>query len=277
MNRAYVNTHSDETISMYFKDIKKSELLTPDEEVDLAIRIKEGDQEAIDTLVESNLKFVISVAKEYQGKGLTLNDLINEGNYGLIKAATRYDHTRGFRFISYAVWWIRQSILQSLNDNSRTIRFPSNIINKISSSKKEYDRFEFENERPADFVDFLDDDSVIDISVLPSCSSFNVIINDNGGELLDLIGDSSGTTEPTFDDSENIVKKELNGMLSNLSNREREIVECYFGVNKDFDTMTLETIGEKHNLTKERIRQIKEKALKKLRHNSENLFDIVNA
>ena len=276
MNRRYVNTTSDDTITKYFKDLNKTSLLTAEEEVALAIRIKDGDQEAIDTLVESNLKFVISIAKEYQGKGLPLNDLISEGNFGLTKAATRYDHTRGFKFISYAVWWIRQSILQSLNDNSRTIRFPSNIINKIYHSKKELEKFQFENEREADVVDFFDNSDVIDISSLPTCTSFNTIINDNGGELLELIEDTSGTTQPYDNDSELIIKKELNNILGDLSDREREIIECYFGVNKEFDTMTLETIGEKYGLTKERIRQIKEKAIKKLRHNSENLFDMLN-
>ena len=140
MSKAYVNFNGDDSISKYFKEIRKSDLLSPDEEVELAKRIQEGDKEATDKLVNSNLKFVISIAKEYQGQGLSLSDLISEGNLGLVKAATRFDHTRGFRFISYAVWWIKQSIIQSLNDNARIIRLPSNVITKISNMKKEIEK-----------------------------------------------------------------------------------------------------------------------------------------
>ena len=136
MSKKFVNYTTEDTISKYFKDVKKTNTLTPDQEVELAVRIKNGDKSAIDELVTANLKFVISVAKEYQGQGLTLSDLINEGNYGLIKAATRFDHTRGFKFISYAVWWIKQSIMQSLNEHSRTVRLPTNVINKLSKINK---------------------------------------------------------------------------------------------------------------------------------------------
>jgi RNA polymerase sigma factor (sigma-70 family) len=147
MSKKFVNFDTDDSISKYFKDVRKSVILTPKEEVELAKKINEGDQSAIDKLVNANLKFVVSIAKEYQGQGLSLSDLINEGNYGLIKAATRFDHKKGFRFISYAVWWVKQSIIQSLNDNARMVRLPANVISKISYLKKEIAKFENENER----------------------------------------------------------------------------------------------------------------------------------
>jgi RNA polymerase primary sigma factor len=271
-----MNINDDSRIGNYFKDIRRTSLITPEEEVELAIRIKGGDQRAINKLVESNLKFVISIAKEYQGQGLTLGDLINEGNLGLVKAATRFDHTRGFRFISYAVWWVKQSIKQSLNDNSRTIRLPSNVINKLTVSKREYDKFEFENEREATYADFLDDDNVLDISRLPKCGSLNEMVNEDGNELQQLIEDKSIPVDDAFLDNTTMIKNELDVMLNTLSDREKEIIECYYGVNKNFEHMSLEVIGEKYDLTKERIRQIKEKALRKLRHNAHNLFDILN-
>lgn len=277
MNKTYVNTSTDENISKYFKDIKQTNFLTSEKEVELAEKIKEGNQEALEELVTANLKFVITIAKEYQGQGIPLSDLISEGNCGLVKAATRFDPTRGFRFISYAVWWVRQAILQSLNDDSRTIRYPSNVINKIYQTKKELERFELENEREADYVDFMDDDSFVNIASLPKCSSLNHIITESGNELSELIEDKSIDTDDMFDETNTTINAELENILSQLDDREREIIECYFGLNKNYENMTLEVIGEKHNLTKERIRQIKEKALKKLRHNAENLFDIINA
>lgn len=277
MTKVYVNVSGDDSISKYFKDVRKSELLTSEEEVNLAIRIKNGDDKAIEILVNSNLKFVISVAKEYQGQGLALPDLINEGNYGLIKAATRYDHTRGFRFISYAVWWIKQSIIQSLNENSRTIRLPSNVISKVSSTRKEIERFKLENEREPIYGDLFDDDgNLIDILSTPRCTSLNQTINDEGDELYLLLEDKDALKEEKFYDVDERVKYEIDKVLSSLSDREREIVECYYGINKDFDSMTLEAIGDKYNLTKERIRQIKEKAIRKIRHNAHGLFDALN-
>ena len=277
MNKTYVNTSTDENISKYFKDIKQTNFLTSEKEVELAEKIKEGNQEALEELVTANLKFVITIAKEYQGQGIPLSDLISEGNCGLVKAATRFDPTRGFRFISYAVWWVRQAILQSLNDDSRTIRYPSNVINKIYQTKKELERFELENEREADYVDFMDDDSFVNIASLPKCSSLNHIITESGNELSELIEDKSIDTDDMFDETNTTINAELENILSQLDDREREIIECYFGLNKNYENMTLEVIGEKYDLTKERIRQIKEKALKKLRHNAENLFDIINA
>jgi RNA polymerase primary sigma factor len=158
MSRKYVNFDVEDNIGKYFKDVRKSIILTPNEEIKLAERIKEGDEKAVELLVNANLKFVISVAKEYQNQGLPLSDLISEGNYGLIKAAKRFDHEKGFRFISYAVWWIRQSILQSLNDNARMVRLPANIINKITYLNKEISKFEFLNEREPVYGEIFDKD-----------------------------------------------------------------------------------------------------------------------
>ena len=161
MNRKFVTFDTEDSIAKYFKDVRKSVILTPDEEVELAKKIKKGDAKAIDKLVKANLKFVISIAKDYQNQGLPLSDLISEGNYGLIKAANRFDHKRGFRFISYAVWWIRQSILQSLNDNARMVRLPANIINKLSYLNKEIAKFEHANEREPIYGEIFDKDKEV--------------------------------------------------------------------------------------------------------------------
>lgn len=269
MSKKFVNYSTDDTISKYFKEIKKSKSLTPEQEVELAKRIKKGDQLAVDELVSANLKFVISIAKEYQGQGLTLSDLISEGNLGLIKAATRFDHTKGFKFISYAVWWVKQSIIQSLNDNSRVVRLPANIINKISKLNKEFGNGEDnENELMSEISEF-------DASLLnyPKTSSLNQSVNEDGGEIIDLIIGDEIQTEPEISD---IVKNELNNILSVLDERERMIIESYFGINSNHDGMTLEAIGDKYDLTKERIRQIKEKAIRKLRHNTKKLQTLIN-
>ena len=275
MSRKYVNFDVEDNIGKYFKDVRKSIVLTPKEEVKLAERIKEGDEKAVDLLVNANLKFVISIAKEYQNQGLPLSDLISEGNYGLVKAAKRFDHEKGFRFISYAVWWIRQSILQSLNDNARIVRLPANIINKITYLNKEIAKFEFINEREPVYGEIFDKDKeVMDLVYYPKCLSLNETINEDGDELIELI--------PNQDDDENTleidnkVKDELQKTLSVLDEREREIIENYFGINTHFEPMTLEAIGEKYGLTKERIRQIKEKAIRKLRHNANDLYSLMN-
>jgi len=275
MSKIYVDVTDRDSISKYFKDVRKNKLLTPEEEVNLAIRIKSGDETAIDELVSSNLKFVVSIAKEYQGQGLLLSDLISEGNLGLVKAATRYDHTRGFLFISYAVHWIRQSIIQSLNDNSRTIRLPTNVIQKLSQSRKKIDKFEFENERKYVNGD-IEDDDVINILDLPNCGSLNETINEEGGELYEILEDKNSLKEDNFYDVDERVKSELEYSLSLLSDRERDIVECYFGINRSYEAMTLEAIGDKFKITKERVRQIKEKAIRKLKHNSNGIFDALN-
>tara|TARA_Y100000389_G_scaffold135643_1_gene133153 strand:+ start:85 stop:918 length:834 start_codon:yes stop_codon:yes gene_type:complete len=276
MSKTYVNFNGDDSISKYFKDVRKSEVLTSEEEVNLAIKIKEGDETAIDKLVEANLKFVISIAKDYQGQGLSLSDLISEGNFGLIKAANRYDHTRGFRFISYAVHWIRQSIIQSLNDNSRIIRLPTNVIAKISQMKKQIEGFKFDNEREPTNEELKENENFVDIFALPKCSSYNEIINDEGNELYEILEDKSLDKKDSFYDVDDRVKEELNSVLSLLNERERDIIESYYGINKNYESMTLEAIGEKFGITKERVRQIKEKAIRKVRHNAHGLFDALN-
>ena len=208
MRKAYVNFNGDDSISKYFKEIRKSDLLSPDEEVELAKRIQEGDKSATDKLVNSNLKFVISIAKEYQGQGLSLSDLISEGNLGLVKAASRFDHTRGFRFISYAVWWIKQSIIQSLNDNARVIRLPSNVITKISNMKKEIEKNQFLEDRDILIEEMKDSDNFVDLSKIPSCGSIKEVINDEGNELHEVIEDKSNLRETCIYDIEEKVKDE---------------------------------------------------------------------
>lgn len=274
MSKNYVDFEEDNSLSKYFKDVRKSVLITPNEEVTLAKRIQEGDSKAVDELVEANLKFVISIAKEYQNQGLSLADLISEGNYGLVKAASRFDHTRGFRFISYAVWWIKQAIILGLNENARTVRLPANVINKLYHLKREIEKFEFENEREPIYGEILDSNNeAVELFTYPKCSSLNHVINEDGDEVIDVIVIKED--EPVFviDDR---VKDEISKTLEILDERERNIIESYYGINTDCEPMTLEAIGERYSLTKERIRQIKEKALRKLRHNAHDLYSLIH-
>ncbi len=275
MNKKFINYDAEDSISKYFKDVRKSVILTPEEEVELAKRIKEGDDIALNKLVTANLKFVVSIAKEYQNQGLPLSDLINEGNYGLIKAANRFDHTRGFRFISYAVWWIKQSILQSLNDNARMIRLPANVINKLNYLNKEIAKFEHENEREPVYGEIFDkDDVVMNLLHYPKCFSLNETINEEGDELIQLIASEPEDENQIIVDTR--IKNQLNKTLVVLDDRERDIIENYFGIDRDAEPMTLEAIGEKYDLTKERIRQIKEKAIRKLRYNANDLHTLLH-
>ena len=270
MINKFVNFDDEESLVKYFKEVKKSTILTPDEEVNIAKEIKAGNLEAIDIRVKANLKFVVSIAKEYQNQGLPLADLISEGNYGLIKAATRFDYTRGFRFISYAVWWIKQSIIQGLNDNARMVRLPANVINKLNSLKKEIEKFEFENEREPMYGEIIDENSeAVDLTLYTRCTSLNETINEDGDEIIDLISETIDENKIVVDDR---LKEKINETLSVLDTREKIIVENYYGINTDCEPMTLEAIGEKFSLTKERIRQIKSRALRKLRNNSHNLY-----
>lgn len=266
-NKRFIET-SEDSISNYLKEVRKIDLITADEEVVLAKKILKGDDIALNKLVNSNLRFVISVAKEYQGQGVPLVDLISEGNYGLIKAAKRFDYTKGFRFISYAVWWVKQSILQSLCENSRTVRLPVNIVNQLSKVKKEMARFEQENQRQVTNND-------MDLTVLshPTCSSLNEKINEDGDEVLDLVEDKTFEKPDSNILTEEVLKNELDKTLSILSDREKRIIDMYFGI--DGGSLTLEQIGDEFGLTKERIRQIKEKALRKLKNNCDNLFEFV--
>lgn len=275
MSKKFVNFDTDDVVAKYFKDIRKSVVLAPFEENELAKKIKAGDKNALDKLINANLKFVISVAKEYQGKGLPLADLINDGNHGLIKAAHRFDHRKGFKFISYAVWWIRQSILLGLSENARLVRLPANVIHRISKLSKEIAKFESQNEREPIYGEILDENyEPIPMTTYPKHTSLNEIISEEGDELIELISEeiSEDTKYEVTDD----IKIKINEALSVLSDREKEIVECYFGINIESEPMTLEAIGERFSLTKERIRQIKEKAIRKLRHNAHDLFSLIN-
>jgi RNA polymerase primary sigma factor len=277
MRKKYVNFEGDDSISKYFKDVRKSKVLTQDEEIVLAKRIRKGDKKAINELVNANLKFVVSIAKDYQGKGLPLSDLISEGNYGLIKAANKFDHKKGFRFISYAVWWVKQSIMQSLNDNARMVRLPSNVINNLTKLNKEIAKFEFINERiPVTGEIFDKDNDIIDVTFYHKCSSLNDIINEDGDELIELIPCESDIDVEDKIVTDKRIKDVLIKTLNVLDEREREIIQSYFGVNTDLEPMTLEGIGDKYNLTKERIRQIKEKAIRKIRHNAHDLYSLMN-
>jgi RNA polymerase primary sigma factor len=264
-NKKFIET-SEDSISNYLKEVRKLDLITPEEEVVLAEKIAQGDKKALDKLVNANLRFVISVAKEYQGQGVPLVDLISEGNYGLIKAATKFDHTKGFRFISYAVWWVKQSILQCLSDNARTVRLPVNIVNQLMKVKKELAQFEQENEREA-----TDNDMDLAVLLHPTCGSLNDKINEDGDEVIDLVSDDTFIRPDEDFYGEEILKSELEKTLSVLSERERAIINMYFGI--DGHPMTLEQIGDEFDLTKERIRQIKEKSLRKLKNNCVNLFE----
>lgn len=266
--KRFIDT-TEESISKYLKDVRKLDMLTPEEEISLSERIQQGDKLASEKLIQSNLRFVISVAKEYQNQGLPLADLIAEGNVGLIKAAQKFDPTRGFRFISYAVWWIKQSIIQSLNDHSRTVRLPVNVTNNISKLKKEMSSFEQKNGRKPN-------DGEMELGMLnqPFCTSLNETINEDGDEMVDIIADNSfDKPDESFQKPSELLKIELDKALSVLSEREKTIIELYFGLNGT--PLTLEEIGEDYSLTKERIRQIKEKALRKLRNKSKNLFEFV--
>lgn len=275
--KRFIDT-SDESISRYLKEVRKIDMLTPEQEVELALKVQEGDMVATEKLVTANLRFVISIAKEYQGQGLPLADLINEGNFGLIKAAQKFDPSRGFRFISYAVWWVKQSIIQSLNDNARTVRLPVNVTNNIAKLKKEISKFEQEHGRMPTEKDVKDEKTgeLWDLTSLnqPTCSSLNATINEDGDEMIDIIEDESfEKPDESFEKPKDMLKTELENTLSILSERERKIIELYFGLGGT--PLTLEEIGEDYGLTKERIRQIKEKALRKLRNKSKNLFEFI--
>lgn len=265
MKNNYIDLTED-SLNLYLKDVRKNEIITIDEEIKLAKRIKLGDQKALDKLVKSNLRFVIKVAKQYQNQGLPIADLISEGNYGLIIAAKKFDYTKGFRFISYAIWWIKQSILQSLSDNSRTIRLPGNIINKLSIIKKQIEFFEKENNR-------LPQNGEIEVINIPTTTSFNIPINEDGDEMINLFENDFFRSPDIFIEEEEYLKaKELSKALNGLSKREVEIINCYYGINGE--SMTLEMIGDELKLTKERVRQIKESAIRKIRNNIGGVFNI---
>jgi RNA polymerase primary sigma factor len=254
---------NQEEIAVYLKDIRRIRVMTPDRERELAKRmlspdVTEQEKEQIQQeLLEGNLRFVITVSKQYQNQGLDLSDLIAEGNYGLMKAIENFDWSKGLRFISYAVWWVRQSILQSLNENARTIRLPVNVVQELHRAKKELDSAGVE--LPEKFA------------TLPYTINLDNPLNEEGDTLLDILNNPNAELADVNLSTEDTLKKKLLEMLDVLDNRERVIIEDYFGLTGN--TRTLEDIGGDFSLTKERVRQIKEKALRKLRNETSSLFD----
>lgn len=266
-------TRESQSLDKYLQEIGKVDLLTPEDEIQLAIRIRKGDRSAFEQLTKANLRFVVSVAKQFQNQGLSLGDLINEGNLGLIKAAKRFDETRGFKFISYAVWWIRQSILQALAEQSRIVRLPLNRVGALNKIGKAYSSLEQEYERepsPAELAKELEMD-VNEVSDALKISDRHVsmdapFIQGEENRLLDVI-ENDELPAPDYLLMNESLTVEINRILSTLSDREAEVIKLYFGLNKEH-SLTLEEIGERFNLTRERVRQIKEKAIRRLRHAS---------
>ncbi|MDC0652502.1 RNA polymerase sigma factor RpoD/SigA, partial [Flavobacteriaceae bacterium] len=268
-----VTNRETASLDKYLQEIGKVDLITADEEVELAQRIKAGDQIALEKLTKANLRFVVSVAKQYQNQGLTLPDLINEGNLGLIKAAKRFDETRGFKFISYAVWWIRQSILQALAEQSRIVRLPLNKIGSINKINKMFAFLEQENERPPSAEEIAKklDMTVNDVKESMKNSGRHVsmdapLIEGEDSNLYDVLnsGESPNPDRKLLHES---LRIEINRALETLTPREADVVKLYFGLG-EHQPMTLEEIGETFDLTRERVRQIKEKAIRRLKHTS---------
>jgi len=264
---------SSGSISMYLAEIGRYDPLAPEKEVELAIKIQNNDERAMKELVEANLRFVVSVAKKYQGNGLSLADIINEGNMGLIKAAKRFDHTRGFKFISYAVWWIRQSILQALAEHSRIVRLPLNRVGTISKINKAAERLEQEFERSprADQLARQLEMKPHEVNDAQRISrrhhSLDTPFSDEDKNcLLDVIPDGA-TEEPDKELQMDSLQEEVSAALDTLKDREKEVIRMYFGIGQSY-ALTLNEIGEEFGLTRERVRQIKEKAIRRLRHRS---------
>ena len=265
-----ITSRGSEALERYLQDISKEEMVSTDEEVELAKRIRQGDKNALERLVKANLRFVVSVAKQYQGQGLELTDLINEGNVGLINAAMKFDETRGFKFISYAVWWVRQSILQALADKSRLVRLPLNQIGYVSKVNHFYHDFMQKNNRAPSLDEVADalgmEKSKVNAALLTSGKHISMtapLIADEDSCLLDLLtNDDKGNADSSLiSDS---LKEEVHHALDLLPERESQVIRMYFGINTP--ELSLEEIGEKLNLSRERVRQIKEKALTLLRN-----------
>ena len=269
-----ITNRESASLDKYLQEIGHEELISVEEEVELAQRIKKGDRKALEKLTKANLRFVVSVAKQYQNQGLSLPDLINEGNLGLIKAAEKFDETRGFKFISYAVWWIRQSILQAIAEQSRIVRLPLNQVGSVNKINRVLNKFEQENERRpsvdeiADKVDLPEDKVVDALKVNGHHVSVDApFVDGEDNSLLDVMAN----TDSPMADKELVMESlrdEISRALSTLNERERNIIEAFFGINQP--EMTLEEIGDKYGLTRERVRQIKEKAIRRLRHNTKN-------
>ncbi|MCR5473485.1 MAG: RNA polymerase sigma factor RpoD/SigA [Prevotella sp.] len=269
-----ITNREGESLDKYLQEISKEGLLTVEEEVELAARVRKGDQKALETLTRANLRFVVSVAKQYQNQGLSLPDLINEGNLGLIKAAERFDETRGFKFISYAVWWIRQSILQAIAEQSRIVRLPLNQVSSVNKISQVLSRFEQENERRPS-VDEISEQVDLPLEKIDEALSINgkhvsvdaPFADGEDNSLLDvLVNDNSPSADKQL--VLESLRQEIQKALSCLNERERMIIEAYFGIEQP--EMTLEEIGTKYGLTRERVRQIKEKAIRRLRNNTQN-------
>ena len=268
-----VTNRETASLDKYLQEIGKVELITAEEEVELAQKIKAGDQIALEKLTKANLRFVVSVAKQYQNQGLTLPDLINEGNLGLIKAAQRFDETRGFKFISYAVWWIRQSILQALAEQSRIVRLPLNKIGSINKINKAYASLEQAHERPPSAEEIAGKLEMSEMDVKESMRNSGrhvsmdaPLVEGEDSNLYDVLN-SSDSPNPDDDLMVDSLRTEIERSLTTLTPREGDVIRLYFGLNGQHP-LTLEEIGEKFDLTRERVRQIKEKAIRRLKHTS---------
>lgn len=275
ITKQFTNRES-KSLDQYLQEIGKVDLLTPDQEIELAIRIRKGDKLALDALTKANLRFVVSVAKQFQNQGLSLGDLINEGNLGLIKAAQRFDETRGFKFISYAVWWVRQSIMQAIADQSRIVRLPLNRVGSLSKISKAYRDLEQEYERKptttelASILDMSQDDVAYAMQISGRHVSMDAPFSgdDDKNSLMDVLPNEDQPSPDTILMRESL-KKEVENALSTLSEKEAKVLRLYFGIDAE-RSATLEEIGEKFDLTRERVRQIKEKALRRLKHNAKS-------
>ncbi|MCH5240529.1 MAG: RNA polymerase sigma factor RpoD/SigA [Muribaculaceae bacterium] len=271
-----ITNRESASLDKYLQEIGREDLLTPTEEVELAQRIRQGDHAALEKLTRANLRFVVSVAKQYQNQGLSLPDLINEGNLGLIRAAQKFDETRGFKFISYAVWWIRQSILQALAEQSRIVRLPLNQVGSLNKISKELSKFEQENERRPSAEELAERlgmpvDKVADtLKVSGRHISMDAPFQEGeDNSLLDILtNDESPLADHTL--NQESLSKEIDRTLKQLYEREREIIKMFFGIG--YPEMTLEEIGEKFGLTRERVRQIKEKAIKRLKSHKSDIL-----
>lgn len=270
-----VTNRETASLDKYLQEIGRVDLITAEEEVELAQRIKAGDKEALEILTKANLRFVVSVSKQYQNQGLSLPDLINEGNLGLIKAAQRFDETRGFKFISYAVWWIRQSILQALAEQSRIVRLPLNKIGSINKINKAYSALEQRYERPpsaqelADLLEITIEEVKQSLENSGRHLSMDAPLKDgdtSSSNMYDVLK-SSESPSPEKELMQESLQKEIERSLQTLTPREADVIRLYFGLNKK-NALTLEEIGERFDLTRERVRQIKEKAIRRLKHTS---------
>lgn len=269
-----ITNRESASLEKYLQEIGHQDLLTADEEVELAQQIRKGDRKALERLTKANLRFVVSVAKQYQNKGLSLPDLINEGNLGLIKAAERYDETRGFKFISYAVWWIRQSILQAIAEQSRIVRLPLNQVGSVNRIARELNKFEQKNERKpsveemADRIDLPEEKIAEAMKINTHHVSMDAPFADGeDNSLLDFLPNTDSPSTDNVLDQESL-RTEIGRVLDVLNDREQKVIKAFFGIG--MQEMTLEEIGDKYNLTRERVRQIKEKAIRRLRYNTKS-------